>query len=374
MGKSDDSITRRKNKSIRKKQNETSKVSTRVAAIIAAKKRRKTGKRSMCQGMCYSLPTPEDPFNDRHGNADLKGYEINKLSPSKTTQRMPTDKNSVAPKKGIPGTNHAVVDHKAQKRARDKNMENEQNTVKPKKAKIFENQDCPSKFLIQCLKSIQSELQHEGVLSSEEDKPLFVDEWGVGFWKCHSIGKDVLQASGACSTVEQVAWIAATAADTIARKEKEGLSLASPFLLFLVPSLEKARTVRSVCKPLKALGIHTISLHPGSSLDHQIQGLRNCEPEFLVSTPERLLELVSLKAVDISMVSLLVVDGVETLYKGGCLDIIKPIRLYITGNPHTVVFNDCSSNESIPDVQNLIPGSFCRLSRNASITSQSVAQ
>ncbi|THU50201.1 hypothetical protein C4D60_Mb06t17610 [Musa balbisiana] len=34
--------------------------------------------------------------------------------------------------------------------------------------------------------------------------------------------------------------------------------------------------------------------------------LRSCEPEFLVSTPERLLELVSLKAIDISGVSLLV--------------------------------------------------------------------
>lgn len=33
--------------------------------------------------------------------------------------------------------------------------------------------------------------------------------------------------------------------------------------------------------------------------------LKGCEPEFLVSTPERLLELVSLKAIDISGVSLL---------------------------------------------------------------------
>ena len=30
--------------------------------------------------------------------------------------------------------------------------------------------------------------------------------------------------------------------------------------------------VRSVCKPLKALGIHTVSIHPGASLDHQIEG------------------------------------------------------------------------------------------------------
>ncbi|GMY26992.1 hypothetical protein FCV25MIE_22234 [Fagus crenata] len=30
--------------------------------------------------------------------------------------------------------------------------------------------------------------------------------------------------------------------------------------------------VHAICKPLKALGIHTVSIHPGASLDHQIQG------------------------------------------------------------------------------------------------------
>ena len=34
--------------------------------------------------------------------------------------------------------------------------------------------------------------------------------------------------------------------------------------------------------------------------------LKSCEPEFLISTPERLLELVSIKAIDISNVSMLV--------------------------------------------------------------------
>lgn len=36
--------------------------------------------------------------------------------------------------------------------------------------------------------------------------------------------------------------------------------------------------------------------------------LKSCEPEFLISTPGRLLELVSLNAVDISAVSLLVIN------------------------------------------------------------------
>ena len=30
--------------------------------------------------------------------------------------------------------------------------------------------------------------------------------------------------------------------------------------------------VRSICKPLKPLGIHSVSLHPGASIEHQISG------------------------------------------------------------------------------------------------------
>lgn len=47
MGKSDDSIQRRKNKKSRKKQDD--KLSNRIAGIIAAKKRRLSGKRRMCE-------------------------------------------------------------------------------------------------------------------------------------------------------------------------------------------------------------------------------------------------------------------------------------------------------------------------------------
>ena len=52
MAKGDDNVQRKKNKVTRKKmsrKNDTATVSARIAAIIAAKKRRKSGKRSMCQ-------------------------------------------------------------------------------------------------------------------------------------------------------------------------------------------------------------------------------------------------------------------------------------------------------------------------------------
>ncbi|GFS43024.1 P-loop containing nucleoside triphosphate hydrolases superfamily protein [Actinidia rufa] len=131
MAKGDDAVRKKANKANRKKQNkkESSSVSSRVAAIIAAKKRRQSGKRRNCQvlellmeecerdknlelnissegavtsglslpfslpmcetiteasgGMCFSLPTPENPFNDKHEKMDFKGKETKKLVPSK---------------------------------------------------------------------------------------------------------------------------------------------------------------------------------------------------------------------------------------------------------------------------------------------------
>ena len=246
------------------------------------------------QGMCFSLPTPEDPFNDKHEKMDIKGKETKKLVPPKADRRVAINGNSVAPRKGAP-----VINHQEQIMVKVKNLGNGQtisltsidnagqkNIVKPVKEKIqligersayaqqrqaFEHSGCPSKFLILCLNSIQNALRHDGFFSTEEDKPLFVDKWGVAFWKFYSVGKDILETGGACSTTEQIAWIASTAADSIARKEKEGLSLTGPFLLFIVPSQEKAskvcifvlldsRSVLLTCVDLSPLSF-TTSLH-----------------------------------------------------------------------------------------------------------------
>ncbi|KAK2967968.1 hypothetical protein RJ640_019448 [Escallonia rubra] len=270
MGIGNDAIARRKFKRANRKSkhSESLKVSYRIASIIAAKKRRKSGKRSMCQGMCYSLPTIEDPFNDRQGILDLKRKELKKHAPSKTDRKMSTNRNTIEPKNGTLDATHANLGCHERKLARFENLENKhtasltpignkglENATKLGEAMVqligknaqekhlFEIQGCPSKYLISCLNSIENALRHDGALITDDDKPLFVNTWGVEFWKCYSIGKDVVNTSGACSTTEQIAWIVSTAADTIARKEKEGLSLTNPFLLFLVPSQEKATKV-----------------------------------------------------------------------------------------------------------------------------------
>lgn len=385
MGRSDDSIRRRKNKKIRKQQEnkDSSKVSNRIASIIAAKKRRLTGKRRKCQGMCFNIPTPEDPFNDRHGKIDT--VKNKKRPADSTVDKTHMDKKRALSRNTAAHKDHPNEDVKKEKLSKLEKIENnttasitvfksegKKDVVKPGKTEVpvllacgnktdergHENfQDCPSKFLILCLNTIQNALQHESAFSGE-DEPFFVHKWGVEFWKFYSSGRDIV-ISGADSDLEQIAWVASCAADTITRKEKGGLSFSSPFLLFIVPSQEKAAKVRKICKPLKALGIHTVSLHPGASIDHQICGLKSCEPEFLLSTPKRLLELVSLKEVDISGVSLLVIDGYGTYSDNDCIELI---RQSISGCPQAVVFSECSSNSSTPVLPNLLQGSVCRIS------------
>ncbi|KAL6124728.1 hypothetical protein ACLB2K_077239 [Fragaria x ananassa] len=257
MAKGDDAI--------RKKLRKDDRSSSSVNLIVAL------------QGMCFSLPTLEDPFNDRNGKKDPHRDEAEFLR-EKCKEIM--RKNEKAKNPGL-------------KNMKVTSMKNEQ-----KKS------------------SIDSAVQKSRIDSVKTKAQL-----------------------------------------RLPIQDEEGPSATSPFLLFLVASQEKAAKIRSVCKPLKVLGIHTVSIHPGASLDHQIQGLKSSEPEFMISTPERLLELLSLKAIDLSGVSWLMVDGLESFHKQGYFDKVNSIRNYISRTSCTVVFDDCLRRACIPVVQTLPIGS-----------------
>ncbi|KAL5569534.1 hypothetical protein UlMin_026109 [Ulmus minor] len=386
MVKGEDIERRKKNKAFRKKlhrkDGSSSAVSARVASLIASKKRRKSGTRRQCQGMCFSLPSLEDPFNDRNGKKDPETKVTEKIVSSKINKRVPL-KEKACSRKSKPAENSMMVDdlNSKVKAAGSRNEKKKSLTsvndselkcqLKPEK--ILENPDSPSKYLIMCLNEIKDALflRHNDTCIAEEVNPFLVSTWGIEFWKSYSAGNDIIETSGTSSTVDQIAWIVCSAADSISKKDEEGLSWTSPFLLFLVPSQDKATEVRKVCIPLKVHGIHAVSIHSSASLDHQIQGLKNCEPEFLIATPERLLELISLKAIDISGVSLLVIDGLEAQYKHGFIDSIKAITQSVSGNTQRLVFNDCFSSSYAPVLQNLVMGPIRRLSSNASVPSQS---
>ncbi|KAK2400472.1 pre-mRNA-processing ATP-dependent RNA helicase prp5 [Trifolium repens] len=367
MAKGDDSILKKRNKKIRKRlsgKTDKTSVSAKIAAVIAAKKRRKAGKRRICEGMCFSLPTLEDPFNDRRGKPEFKKKE-------ETEQKKPFQKEKTLPVKGksAPSGKGAVrqsISHKLNQQTGNDDANNESHS-----AKDNEISDFPSKFVFWCLSTIENALRHDDAYTDGEGNSFFLNSWGLEFSKCFPTGKNLMDTGGTFATTEQIAWMVSAAADTFVRKEKQDISIDTPFLLFLVPSEKKAVQVRTVCKPLKSIGIHTVSVHPGASLDHQIQGLKSCEPEFLIATPERLLELVSMKAIDISGVSMLIIDGLNAICNAGHADAIKSIKKFISGNPSLVVFNDSFNPTSIPVVRHLLTEPICRISIDNSITSLS---
>ncbi|KAM7268056.1 hypothetical protein ACFE04_010222 [Oxalis oulophora] len=366
MAKGDDTIAKKRNKVMRKKQNsktDRASVSARVAAIIATKKRRKSGKRRQCEGMCFSLPTLDDPYNDRNGKP-LKSKISKKKEKSEWNKKKSDKEKETSPKKS---KSNADVDELEKINEMIRSLKTKKQiksslSVDDSEKWEFEKSCRPSKFLMMCLTEIRDGLFSSGNYSQKEEKCLLSNHWGAGILRSFASGNDILWTDGSEATREQIAWIACTAAEKIARNQKAGLSVSGAFLLYLVSSQEKTVKVRSVSKHLKSLGLHSVSLHPGASIDHQISGLKSCEPEFIVSTPERLLELVALKAVDVSSVSLLVIDGLESLCDGGYLDNVKSISQTISGKCCTMIFNDGSSQTSNEAAESLLKRSVCRLS------------
>ncbi|CAM0874313.1 unnamed protein product [Alopecurus aequalis] len=352
MAKGDDALARKRGKVRRKRMRSSENaVSTRVAAIIASKRRRKTGKRRRCEGMCYSLPCPEDPFNDRHGKKRRTDDDAVDADADGDHKKKGKDSKKQPQGRAMSGPNAIPV--------REKKTEEDRVEY-----------DRPSKFLVVCLNAIR-----DASGASEDDSGSIHDtaSWGMELWKSCAASPplDVLDTSYAYATREQTSWLVSTACDIVARKEKLGVVVSCPFLLYLVPSKEKAVQVRSICKPLKSLGIHSVSLHPGASIEHQISGLKSCEPEFLISTPERLLELVSLRAIDISNVSMLVIDGLRDFEGLNLSPIINSIRCTVSSDAQVAIFGGQCDQSAATVARNLLRGGITKLTMNDSVTSRS---
>jgi hypothetical protein len=221
MAKGDDALARKRGKVRRKRMRSSENaVSTRVAAIIASKRRRKTGKRRGCEGMCFSLPCPEDPLNERHGK-----------------KRRTDDDAAAADADG----DHKKKGKDSKKRPTERAMSGS-NAIPVRKTKTEEDRvehDRPSKFLVVCLNAIR-----DAAGASDGDSGSIHDtsSWGMELWKSCAASPpvDVLDTSSAYATREQTSWLVSTACDIVARKEKLGVVVSCPFLLYLVPSQEKA--------------------------------------------------------------------------------------------------------------------------------------
>ncbi|KAI3989824.1 hypothetical protein MKX01_040794 [Papaver californicum] len=207
--------------------------------------------------------------------------------------------------------------------------------------------DRPSKFMIMCLTRIEDALLHNGTLEKKKHKSFLVSDWGIEFWQAFVSGSDILDTSGDCSSIEQIAWLVSTAAD----------SRSGTVSMQTTPGARNTDGELTRCCSIAS---------PDTSL-------KASEPEFVISTPERFLELVSLEAVDMSGLSLLVIDGLECCIREGFLDEIKATKQSIPSESQAVIFSGSLGTFSSSALQNLLGDhkAICRLSASVSITSQS---
>ncbi|RAL45583.1 unnamed protein product [Cuscuta campestris] len=198
-------------------------------------------------------------------------------------------------------------------------------SVSKEKQDAYDDYDgAPSKRLLLCLSIIED----DKAFINERNGRFFANYWGFEFWKSYTKGKDIVDTSQSESTLVQIAWIASTASDIIIGKGNQ-LSPSSPFLIYLVPSQREVIKVFQVCKPLITSGILTLCQ------DHVLTST----PDIFVSTPKRLKELISCKAIDVSMVSFLVIDGPR--YDGDSVEAIKTIKNLMLSSSQTMVFGGC---------------------------------
>ena len=141
------------------------------------------------QGMCFSLPTY--PFNDRLDKKDISRRETNKIMPSRLDRKISTKRKDAVPTKGSVLGHNVKVDSLKKINEKVMTLKDEQkksvtlidNVGKTRLIKsgrmLFqsdgkkvgihghqeqacESSDCPSKYLILCLKAIENALHRDG--------------------------------------------------------------------------------------------------------------------------------------------------------------------------------------------------------------------
>lgn len=406
MGKGEETIAKKRNKVKRKRlRRDLATTSDFIKGVIAAKRRRKDGKRRMCEGMCYSLPTPENPFNDPIDcNSGKKCHKKKKQEPSKVRvkEQLPSGKKDAVPqKRSFIGDEIDNTSRKEQKKEETLTENIEAGLLHKTVLQVKDLKQNEDKLSSQVVSSLglsrttvdinrlQRSATPEMVLKLTLDVMRQTGFEGVGMqeggheltsnnksrtelWEACLKGSNILGSSQASFDLQQTAVLVSAAASHIIDRRRRDSFIHGPMVLIIAASQEHAAKVRMVGKSLKNLfGIHSVSLHPGASLAHQVKGLGLRVPEILVSTPERLSKLIALKALDISSISFLVIDGLKDLVDGNFVDNLKSLRVHISGNPQTVVLSNTYAGMSATLAQYLLKDPIQRVSEDKSIALQS---
>ncbi|KAL3688340.1 hypothetical protein R1sor_014649 [Riccia sorocarpa] len=402
MAKGDDAIAKHRNKVLRKRKRRAGADTLEaIQGVQAAKRRRKAGTRRVCEGMCYALPTPDDPFLEKryHKLQQEKKKEVARKAASLEPVTF-VENLTIKGKKYQGGEDAGESDddvtagyQKQLKRKRGKDVlgdgdqasaqqhQNKQNKaelnhVKQRPTENGHNAHAESNgkdngTLLAADsargtptsnghpgKSGESEadVTDESVLAVISEAGVLEADFGRGdglnadstsgnllakeFWKAHKRGVDVLACCQVSVESRVLGIVAPAAAAVKGQKSKEDAG-PRPLVLILVVSQDEALRARRVFRPLKkALGITSVCLHEGTSVERQIDGLRLQTPDIIVATPGRLCELLSAQAVTLSSVLLFAVDQLAVMIDRGLQSHVSKIKEHVNRAVRSVVFSD----------------------------------
>ncbi|MCO5556740.1 hypothetical protein L7F22_010292 [Adiantum nelumboides] len=343
--------------------------------------------------MCYSLPTPEDPFNDsyrenlakkknekasREEDYDLpnekraskvglvqekaarpkKSKANGKSSPANSNKLQKPGCNSLSnvSKAEMPhalviqsgASNHApsngesgAFSSQTTNLAKYKWKPNCENCSRSNDTWTCVGGDVFEVALCALANENMVENEHCEVNAAVGQKMLFEKciggKWDWLFWEACGTGSDVLVTGTGANTIIRINSVLAAVAHVGTRRASQ-TQFKDPIVLFLVQSKEHTLKVRSIFKVFKSLlGLHAVSLHPQTALEHQIEGLKSTTFEVLVATPERLRELLSMNAVSLTNISFMVVDGVEEMVACGFGNDLLHIKGRVADNVQVIL-------------------------------------
>ncbi|CAK9194450.1 unnamed protein product [Sphagnum troendelagicum] len=366
MAKGDDALAKKKNKAIRKRNRRAGVDTTEFAeGVKAHKRRRKLGTRRVCEGMCYSLPTPEDPFNERKKRSKRKAALDGE---NNADEQSASRKRSRRTEIGFDGKQkHSEVVNRTTSRAMDGNQC--VNGMKDNKAGAKQTLGHRSggkhAVDVPVVSDKNAGGDQEVVGQLRKDVSQFEGQW----WLALAQGVDVLGASS--NSYHARAYVVPAATQIAAHRHTNGL-LHKPIVLFLVCSREQALLVRQICKPLKkALDIQSVSLHPGTSLKHQLDGLAVRTPEIIVATPDRLCQLLAVQAFSLGSVSYVVVDGMDDLISHGYREEMATIKGYLPPRAKIGILSATFPVEVVDITRNWLRGPVVRASSDLSCPAMS---
>ncbi|CAM6084955.1 unnamed protein product [Calypogeia fissa] len=423
MPKGDDYLQKKRTKAVRKRMRRVGADSLEaIQGVQAAKRRRKSGTRRACEGMCYTLPTPDDPFNERNdrrkrrqGNRKLRtrevpegeilefetfadaangsgddanaGYE-KQLKKRKVSEDGEDDfegtKDSRKCRKVVAEVNETrAAKHRANgnEERRSLNLDELQSlnagASSLGKERADFNGDVICEMVLDAISEsgLLSELLHNADSMNGDSKKGTKKYARIFARHCQSAltnGVDVVALSSH-GREERVLGYVVPAAVHIKDQLSKDATFHKPLVLIVVASQDQALQVRSICKPLKkTMGISSVCVHTGTSLESQIRGFSLLTPEIVVASPGRLVELLAVEALSLSSVSFLVIDGLDEIVSKGIQNHLSKLKDHFSEGSRRLIICGKFSKDVVNIARDLVMDPIERVVSEPILESSSV--